>query len=58
MGIISAIGAVIVGFVSSKTFIYSILSQLYQVEEPDNHLNGKILRIINYRYNFLRNTGE
>jgi len=42
MGIISVIGSMIVGFVSSKTFIYSILSQLYQVEEPDNHLNGKV----------------
>ena len=42
MGIFSVIGALIVGFVSSKTFIYSILSQLYQVEEPENNLNGKI----------------
>jgi len=41
MGIISVFGALIVGFVSSKTFIYSILSKLYQVEEPENQFSGK-----------------
>jgi len=46
MGIISVIGAMLVKFVSSKTFIYSILSQLYQVEEHENMFNGKGL------YNF------
>ena len=41
MGIISVFGAMIVGFVSSKTFIYSILSKLYHVEEPENLFNGE-----------------
>ena len=49
MGIISVIGAMLVKFVSSKTFIYSILSQLYQVEEHENMFNGKGLYIISFR---------
>mmetsp|Transcript_7776 Transcript_7776/g.6873 ORF Transcript_7776/g.6873 Transcript_7776/m.6873 type:complete len:203 (+) Transcript_7776:1003-1611(+) len=35
MGLISVLGGLIVTFSSSKLFMFSILSSLYQVEEPD-----------------------
>ena len=36
MGIFTVAGSIIVGMFSGKVFLYSILSKMYQVEEPEN----------------------
>ena len=49
MGIFTVGGGLLVGMFSGKVFLYSILSKIYQVEEPKND-KSKTLKI--YAFNF------